>query len=57
MGTNPPVVLLGYKERDAAERTLWDLARAIGLEFEKVDEKRGVGGAPVEIWFGHVSAR
>lgn len=57
MGTNPPVVLLGYKERDAAERTLWDLARAIGLEFEQIDEKRGVGGAPVEIWFGHVGAR
>lgn len=45
-----PIVLLGYKERDAAERTLWDMTRAIGLELHKLGEKRGAGGLPVEIW-------
>lgn len=46
----PPLVLLGYKERDPAERTLWDLAAAIGIAFERVGERAGAGGAPVEVW-------
>jgi len=50
LGTNPPLVLLGYKERDVAERTLWNLAAEIGLEFEKISELPGAGGTPVEIW-------
>ena len=53
LGSKPPAILLGYKERDAAERTLWDLAAEIGVEFEKVGERVGAGGAPVEIWIGH----
>lgn len=47
-----PLVLLGYKERDAAERSLWDMTRSIGLRLEKVGEKPGAGGCPVEIWAG-----
>ena len=45
-----PMVLMGYKERDAEERTLWGLASDIGLQFEKVGERVGAGGAPVEVW-------
>jgi hypothetical protein len=55
LGTNPPLVLMGYKERDAAERTLWDLVAEIGLEFEQISEHTGAGGAPVEIWLGHAT--
>ena len=47
-----PLILLGYKERDPAERTLWDLARAIGIQLEKVGERPGAGGEPVEVWIG-----
>ncbi|GJE93325.1 hypothetical protein PsYK624_094840 [Phanerochaete sordida] len=46
----PPLVLLGYKERDAAERTLWELAAGVGVAFERVGERRGAGGSPVEVW-------
>ena len=48
----PPVVLLGYKERDPEERTLWDMVKAIGVSFEKVGERIGAGREPVEIWIG-----
>ena len=48
----PPVVLLGYKERDPEERTLWDMAKAIGVSFEKVGERIGAGRESVEIWIG-----
>ncbi|KAL0955132.1 hypothetical protein HGRIS_004045 [Hohenbuehelia grisea] len=57
LGPQPPLVLLGYKERDEGERTLWDLAREIGLEFERIGERPGAGGAPVEIWLGSVQAK
>lgn len=50
----PPLVLLGYKERDSAERTLWDMAREIGVDFLQVGERAGMGGQPIEIWLGHV---
>ncbi|KAH9928793.1 putative methyltransferase-domain-containing protein [Amylocystis lapponica] len=50
--TSPPLILLGYKERDPAERTLWVMAREIGIAFEKVGERRGAGGETVEIWIG-----
>lgn len=49
-----PLILMGYKERDSAERTLWDLARDIGVEFSRVGERAGAGGAPVEIWLGQL---
>ena len=52
----PPVVLLGYKQRDPAERSLWDMVRGIGLELRKVDECAGAGGEPVEVWIGQVEA-
>ncbi|EKM50155.1 uncharacterized protein PHACADRAFT_213908 [Phanerochaete carnosa HHB-10118-sp] len=45
-----PLVLLGYKERDPAERTLWDLAADMGVMFEMVGERGGAGGNPVEVW-------
>ena len=53
LGPRPPLVLLGYKERDVAERTLWNLVAEIGLKFEKISELTGAGGTPVEIWLGH----
>lgn len=51
----PPLVLLGYKERDPAERTLWKMAENIGVTFERVGERVGAGGAPIEVWLGRVS--
>jgi hypothetical protein len=54
LGTKPPLVLLGYKERDEAERTLWDLTSEAALDFKKIGERRGTGGAPVEVWLGQI---
>lgn len=56
LGSNPPIILLGYKERDAAERTWWDIAAQAGIDFEKIGERIGAGGEPVEIWvaYAHV---
>ena len=53
----PPTVLLGYKERDSAERTLWDMAREIGIEFMQVDSVPGTGDVPIEIWIGDVATK
>lgn len=50
--SKPPVIVLGYKERDPAERTLWDMAKEIGVVFERVGERKGAGGQAVEIWVG-----
>ena len=50
----PPLILLGYKERDSAERTLWDMTREIGVDFQQVGERVGMGGQPIEIWLGRV---
>ena len=47
-----PLMLFGYKERDTSERSLWDMALEIGVEFHRVGEKAGAGGCPVEIWIG-----
>lgn len=52
ISAKPPVVILGYKERDPAERTLWEMAREIGITFDKIGERNGAGGAPIEIWVG-----
>ncbi|KAJ3887220.1 putative methyltransferase-domain-containing protein [Lentinula edodes] len=49
-----PIILLGYKERDVAERSLWSLAADVGIHFERVGERQGAGGAPVEIWMGQI---
>jgi hypothetical protein len=49
-----PWVILGYKERDIAERALFDLIKddPIRVKLVKVGESPGMGGAPVEIWIG-----
>ena len=48
-----PLVLLAYKERDPAERQLWDMmARETGIVLECVGRRAGAGGLPVEIWLG-----
>lgn len=48
-----PLVLLAYKERDPAERQLWDMmARETGIVLECVGKQAGAGGLPVEIWLG-----
>lgn len=49
-----PLILLGYKERDPGERSLWDMVREIGITFGKVGERCGAGGDPVEVWIGVV---
>ncbi|KAK7683348.1 hypothetical protein QCA50_013610 [Cerrena zonata] len=49
-----PLLLLGYKERDPAERTLWEMAETVGITFEHIGEREGAGGAPVEVWLGRV---
>ncbi|KAG9309578.1 putative methyltransferase-domain-containing protein [Chiua virens] len=48
----PPKVLMGYKERHSDEQSLWDHARAIGLDFRKIAQVSGAGGNPIEIWLG-----
>jgi hypothetical protein len=48
-----PLVLLAYKERDPAERQLWDmLTRETGVVLECVGKHVGAGGLPVEVWLG-----
>jgi hypothetical protein len=48
-----PLVLLAYKERDPAERLLWDMmTRETGIVLECVGKHAGAGGLPVEIWLG-----
>lgn len=51
-GGRSPSIVMGYKERDAAERTLWDIARKAGITFEQVGEVIGAGGNAIEIWIG-----
>lgn len=51
----PPLIVLGYKERDAAERILWGMAEKIGIRFEEVAQIPGAEGTPVEVWVGTVS--
>ncbi|KAF8801323.1 hypothetical protein BYT27DRAFT_7115211 [Phlegmacium glaucopus] len=53
LGSKPPIILLGYKERDAAERTWWEIAAQAGIDFEEIGGRIGAGGAPVEIWVGY----
>ena len=51
-----PLVLLAYKERDPAERQLWDMmARETGVVLECIGKQAGAGGLPVEIWLGKKS--
>ena len=51
-----PTFLLAYKQRDLAERNLWDLLRAEGIALEKVDDIKGSSeDGWVEVWVGHAS--
>ncbi|KII87255.1 hypothetical protein PLICRDRAFT_163256 [Plicaturopsis crispa FD-325 SS-3] len=45
-----PMIVLGYKERDPDERTFWEMAREIGVKFERVGTQEGMGEEPVEIY-------
>lgn len=47
-----PLIVMGYKERDAAERTLWDMVQEAGINLEQVTEVKGAGGKAIEIWVG-----
>ena len=52
-GHGDSLVLLAYKERDPAERQLWDMmTRETGVVLECVGKEVGAGGLPVEIWLG-----
>ncbi|OJA11969.1 hypothetical protein AZE42_07246 [Rhizopogon vesiculosus] len=51
-----PLIILGYKERDAAERTLWEMAEKIGIHFEEVAKVPGTDESPVEVWVGTMVA-
>lgn len=53
-GQTLPLILMGYKERDEDERTLWILAKKIGIDFERIDVEAGRAG-DVEIWLGRIS--
>ena len=53
LGSKPPIILFGYKERDEAERTWWEIATQVGIDFEKIGQRDGAGGAPVEVWIGY----
>ena len=51
-----PSLLLAYKERDPAERALWELLEAEGISMEKVEEIVGADAeGAVEIWVGKAS--
>lgn len=49
------LLILAYKERDAAERTLFILAIAVDIRFELVTTIAGAGGNPIEIYIAVVS--
>ncbi|KAG8756010.1 hypothetical protein FRC12_010716 [Ceratobasidium sp. 428] len=50
--SSSPMILLAYKCRDAAERTLWKDAADRGILFVQVDSIRGAREPAVEIWLG-----
>ncbi|KAF7770571.1 hypothetical protein Agabi119p4_6545 [Agaricus bisporus var. burnettii] len=50
----PPIIILGYKERDEAERDVWIMLEERGIHLEKIGERLGAAKPGVEIWFGHV---
>jgi protein N-lysine methyltransferase METTL21D len=45
-----PCIILAYKQRDPAERTLWYMLRDIDIQMVLVDKVCGAGGEEVEIW-------
>ena len=44
-------ILMAYKQRDEAERELWNMLKEHGIELVLIDTLAGSGGAPVEIWY------
>lgn len=54
LGQKAPLILLGYKERDIAERSLWDLAKEENIHFILIEKIQGAGDALIEIWIGKV---
>lgn len=56
ISSQPPLILLAYKERDPGERTLFGLASALNLRFELVSQLPGAGGHPIEIYIGTMEA-
>lgn len=57
VSSQPPLILLAYKERDPGERTLFALASDLDLRFELVDQLPGAGGHPIEIYLGTMGVR
>jgi hypothetical protein len=53
----PPVILLGYKERDEAERDAWNMLEERGIRLEKIGQRLGAANPSVEIWFGRFVER
>lgn len=55
---SPPIVILGYKERDPDERSLWGMLKSeVGIHLEKVGECEGwPESTPVEFWMGQVKS-
>jgi hypothetical protein len=53
----PPIVILGYKERDPDERSLWGMLETeVGIHLEKVGECEGWRESnPIEFWIGSLS--
>lgn len=48
-----PMLLLAYKQRDPAERSLWSLLEEKGVELQMVDGVRGSEeDGKVEVWIG-----
>ncbi|KAJ6607478.1 putative methyltransferase-domain-containing protein [Mycena sp. CBHHK59/15] len=45
-----PHVIVGYKERDTGERTMWPMAKTAGIELVLIGQRAGAGGNAVEIW-------
>ncbi|EKM81929.1 hypothetical protein AGABI1DRAFT_70466 [Agaricus bisporus var. burnettii JB137-S8] len=53
----PPIIILGYKERDEAERDVWIMLEERGIRLEKIGQRLGAAKPGVEIWFGQVVER
>jgi len=45
-----PPILLAYKERDPAERALFDLSNEIDVQFKLLSHIPGAGGNPIEVY-------
>ena len=54
--STPRFILLGYKERDPAERDLWQMATEVGITFEEIGQLTGKGGTPAEVWIGKMNS-